>query len=288
MMGFCSLAVWFDFNCKAPNKNAEQPGWGVKQSWAGTMTDGNSKKSKVSFYLIFKILCWNSTKLWSCLLLLPLGRRWFFIFLSPFDVMKLSWSKKMVRKLFNIKSKAEDFQADEVVYAGECVQLVRPNQQLTVWFAKWQNITLKCFSPRTYLFLKCVKLWISPYNQELPCDSIFSSFVLTPWFPYIQAAKLNFELASQEESRATSRKAEQVLFPFTYLSFAPGNCLLLNHVIHTLWSSEKFSKSAEHVRRRRMNLDNPRIIDVQNHRYMFHCHHLLASSLQWCMTKYSS
>ena len=32
--------------------------------------------------------------------------------------MKLSWSKKMVRKWFNIKSKTEDFQADEVKYGG--------------------------------------------------------------------------------------------------------------------------------------------------------------------------
>uniref|UniRef100_A0A7N0TFL6 Inositol polyphosphate-related phosphatase domain-containing protein n=1 Tax=Kalanchoe fedtschenkoi TaxID=63787 RepID=A0A7N0TFL6_KALFE len=31
---------------------------------------------------------------------------------------KLSWSKKLVRKWFNIKSKTEDFQADEVVYGG--------------------------------------------------------------------------------------------------------------------------------------------------------------------------
>lgn len=31
---------------------------------------------------------------------------------------KLSWSKKLVRKWFNIKGKTEEFQSDEVVYGG--------------------------------------------------------------------------------------------------------------------------------------------------------------------------
>ncbi|XP_028108178.1 type IV inositol polyphosphate 5-phosphatase 7-like [Camellia sinensis] len=35
---------------------------------------------------------------------------------------KLSWSKSLVRKLFNIKSKTEEFQADEVVYGGGDVE----------------------------------------------------------------------------------------------------------------------------------------------------------------------
>lgn len=33
--------------------------------------------------------------------------------------VKLSWSKKLVRKWFNIKCKGEEFQADEAVYGGE-------------------------------------------------------------------------------------------------------------------------------------------------------------------------
>lgn len=37
-------------------------------------------------------------------------------FFSP--LVKLSWSKKMVRKWFNIKSKTEEFQADDPVYGG--------------------------------------------------------------------------------------------------------------------------------------------------------------------------
>ncbi|PKI56030.1 hypothetical protein CRG98_023570 [Punica granatum] len=82
--------------------------------------------------------------------------------------MKLSWSKKMVRKLFNIKSKAEDFQADEVVYGG----------------------------------------------GEAEFRSSFSG-----------------------REPSTTKKIR----------------------------TEKFNKSAGHMRRRRMNLDNPRIIDVQNH-----------------------
>lgn len=40
----------------------------------------------------------------------------FFFFFSP--LVKLSWSKKMVRKWFNIKSKTEEFQADDPVYGG--------------------------------------------------------------------------------------------------------------------------------------------------------------------------
>lgn len=32
--------------------------------------------------------------------------------------MKLSWPKSLVKKWFNIKSKAEDFQADDIVYGG--------------------------------------------------------------------------------------------------------------------------------------------------------------------------
>ncbi|CAA2998380.1 type IV inositol polyphosphate 5-phosphatase 7-like [Olea europaea subsp. europaea] len=35
-----------------------------------------------------------------------------------FKKSKLSWSKKLVRKCFNIKCKSEEFQADEVVYRG--------------------------------------------------------------------------------------------------------------------------------------------------------------------------
>ena len=41
---------------------------------------------------------------------------WFFVFC----LMKLSWSKTLVRKWFNIKSKTEEFQADEVVCGGGC------------------------------------------------------------------------------------------------------------------------------------------------------------------------
>lgn len=45
---------------------------------------------------------------------------WFFwcVFFLSFIWLKLSWSKKMVRKWFNIKSKTEDFQADDPVYTG--------------------------------------------------------------------------------------------------------------------------------------------------------------------------
>ena len=45
-----------------------------------------------------------------------------FFFLSP-SLMKLSWPKTLVKKWFNIKSKAEDFQADDVVYGGDYFNL---------------------------------------------------------------------------------------------------------------------------------------------------------------------
>ena len=35
-------------------------------------------------------------------------------------LLKLSWPKILVKKLFNIKSKNEDFQADDVLYGGDC------------------------------------------------------------------------------------------------------------------------------------------------------------------------
>lgn len=67
------------------------------------MRDDKSKKSKVfvssnsspSSWIIFR---------WTVCIQNP-----FALFFAP---MKLSWSKKMVRKWFNIKSKTEEFQAD--------------------------------------------------------------------------------------------------------------------------------------------------------------------------------
>nr|KYP75002.1 Type I inositol-1,4,5-trisphosphate 5-phosphatase CVP2 [Cajanus cajan] len=83
--------------------------------------------------------------------------------------MKLSWSKKMVRKFFNIKSKTEDSQAD-VAYGGGDVEYRSRNS----------------------------------FSEREPC---------------------------------TIKKSK----------------------------TEKFSRSTDQVRRARMNLDHPRIIDVQNH-----------------------
>jgi hypothetical protein len=34
-------------------------------------------------------------------------------------LLKLSWPKTLVKKWFNIRSKAEDFHADDVVYGGD-------------------------------------------------------------------------------------------------------------------------------------------------------------------------
>ncbi|KAK6913970.1 hypothetical protein RJ641_021291 [Dillenia turbinata] len=42
--------------------------------------------------------------------------------LDSVEINELSWSKSLVRKWFNIRSKNEEFQADEAVYGGEEVQ----------------------------------------------------------------------------------------------------------------------------------------------------------------------
>jgi hypothetical protein len=74
------------------------------------MRDENSKKSKVcenankkifGFYDAF-MLSLIANSMCVCLLLL-----------------KLSWPKTLVKKWFNIKSKAEEFQADDVLYGGD-------------------------------------------------------------------------------------------------------------------------------------------------------------------------
>lgn len=65
------------------------------------MRDESSKKTKVCFFKNVKLF--------------------FFLFLNlpfVFFFMKLSWPKSLVKKWFNIKSKAEDFQADDIVYGG--------------------------------------------------------------------------------------------------------------------------------------------------------------------------
>lgn len=38
--------------------------------------------------------------------------------------LKVLWSKKLVRKWFNIKGKTEEFHADEVVYGGKLLTLI--------------------------------------------------------------------------------------------------------------------------------------------------------------------
>lgn len=102
------------------------------------MTDGNSKKSKVflfhtldstllllkddfSFFLLFFVVLleneiqhFASSNFWQFL-------DWFVCFV----LVKLSWSKRMVRKFFNVKSKAEDsYQSNGVAYGGGCLCFV--------------------------------------------------------------------------------------------------------------------------------------------------------------------
>lgn len=169
VMGFCSLAVWSVLIAKDQRETA-QYSRGLRRWRDRTMTDGNSKRSKVGSLIMVEF---NAlTKLWSfpLFLLSQISLSSILTLLSSFGMMKFSWSKKMVRKLFNIKSKAEDFQADEVVYAGDwlnfhrnlClnfsvsmvvtskhdrkgIRLVMPNQPLRVWFPEQANQILQSF-----------------------------------------------------------------------------------------------------------------------------------------------
>lgn len=55
-----------------------------------------------------------------------------------FWLLKLSWSKKLVRKWFNIKGKTEEFQSDEVVYGGlnqfpQLLCLKKPSFSMVNW-----------------------------------------------------------------------------------------------------------------------------------------------------------
>lgn len=42
-----------------------------------------------------------------------------FVRLLTVYLVKLSWPKTLVKKWFNIKSKAEDFHADDILYEGD-------------------------------------------------------------------------------------------------------------------------------------------------------------------------
>lgn len=70
------------------------------------MRDGSSKKSKVC---VNKCQNFSDFSLHSVLRLL-------IVFSS---ILKLSWPKTLVKKWFNIKNKAEDFDADDADYEGD-------------------------------------------------------------------------------------------------------------------------------------------------------------------------
>lgn len=88
------------------------------------MRDENSKKSKVNTWVVLSLFPFCSHFL-EIVIFVFSKEFLFFAFLQVFillDILfwllKLSWSKKLVRKWFNIKGKTEEFQSDEVVYGG--------------------------------------------------------------------------------------------------------------------------------------------------------------------------
>ena len=66
------------------------------------MRDENTKKSKVFYFFS------NMNKISNFFLLLEMKFNILTVFMCLVYLMKLSWSKKMVRKFFNIKCKTED------------------------------------------------------------------------------------------------------------------------------------------------------------------------------------
>ena len=77
---------------------------------------------------------------------------------SMFMVVKLSWPKTLVKKWFNIKSKADEFQADDVVYGGD------------YWFLSsfgfgnlWQFITKN--RNGIFIFAKLLLLTLSQHSH---------------------------------------------------------------------------------------------------------------------------
>lgn len=79
------------------------------------MRDGNPKKSKVC-------LCLGRRKKEKCsayqCCFLQDFFFFFLIFLVFFFLMKFSWPKTLVKKWLNIKSKTEEFHADDVINGG--------------------------------------------------------------------------------------------------------------------------------------------------------------------------
>lgn len=101
---------------------------------------------------------------------------------------------------------------------------------------------------------------------------------------FLQVMMLSTGLVSQRESLVQSKRAKQVYYLFTKPLIEWLNCILfiMSYFAHiscfSLQRTEKFSKSAEPGRRARMNLEHPRIFDVQNHRFLsLHCPKFLLS-----------
>lgn len=76
------------------------------------MRDGNSKKSKVQNYANTYFEFCLSLFFWAWPEIIDL-----FLFLFVLHP-KLSWTKTLFKKWLNIKSKSEDFEADDSVYGG--------------------------------------------------------------------------------------------------------------------------------------------------------------------------
>lgn len=111
------------------------------------MRDENSKKSKVlfPFYNLFFVV-------------LFFFDYWFWVFFE-FSCVKLSWSKTLVRKWFNLKTKAKDFHADcTVTGTGISIFAINPLSlfiiKLTV-ISQWKKLSL--FPPGLFVTARLQK-----------------------------------------------------------------------------------------------------------------------------------
>ena len=88
--------------------------------------------------------------------------------------------------------------------------------------------------------------------------------------------EVEYRTSFSEREPCTIKKSKTGAVPSEFKDFLGWICVSIGFkfwlmlsllIIFPRSEAEKFSKNPEQFRRRRMNLDHPRIIDVQNHRY---------------------
>ena len=109
-----------------------------------TMRGGNSNKSKVFF--------WDKPE--THLILVSFYLKYEIAdYVKCISLMKFSWPKTLVKKWFNIRSKAEDFHADDADYGGDLIGFFFfflfscMSFRLLIWFLDLEYLAF--YKPRT-------------------------------------------------------------------------------------------------------------------------------------------